>query len=269
MGDTPHGDAPDPPLWWETQQFPITDGRFAAAAGRRADMNQLSGNPGTSTGGEHHRIGIIVVDDHGLVRDGLRGFLNQQPDFTVLEVAGHADEGIVKVLAHRPDIVLMDIDMPGASCFDAVRMIRARAPDTRCILLSAFINDNHIEDAVNARVHGFLDKTDGHQAIAQAIRKVHAGGNCFSPSILERLVISDGGIRLGTPSSPQLNRLSPRERELLRVLGQGVSLKDAAGILGISYKTADKQKSSVMVKLDIHDKVELAHFAIREGLVKP
>ncbi|GMU21025.1 MAG: DNA-binding response regulator [Phycisphaerae bacterium] len=217
----------------------------------------------------HRPINLLVVDDHGLVRDGVSGMLSREKDFRVVGVAENADEAITKVLETRPDLVLIDIDMPGLSCFDAIQIIRSRAPETRFILVTAYEHDEHVEQALKVKANGFVLKSDGIAALAEAIRNVMAGRVHFSPDVMSRLVVQGNEIRLENPPKSRLRMLSPRERELLRVLAKGVSLKEAAAILGISYKTADKQKASLMSKLDIHDRVELARYAIREGLVEP
>ncbi len=214
-------------------------------------------------------ITLLVVDDHGLVRDGVSGMLSREKDFRVVGVASNADEAITKVLEAHPDIVLMDIDMPGLSCFDAIQIIRSRAPETKFILCTAYEHDEHLEQALRVKVNGFVLKDEGMAGLAEAVRNVSAGRVHFSPDVMNRLVVQGNEIRLDNPPKSRLRMLSPRERELLRVLAKGVSLKEAAAILGISYKTADKQKASLMSKLDIHDRVELARYAIREGLVEP
>ncbi len=215
-------------------------------------------------------IRLLVVDDHGLVRDSLSATLDREPGLKVVAVSEDADDAITKVLEHRPDLVLMDIDMPGISCFDAIQIIRSRAPETKFILVTAYEHDEHIEQALKVKANGFVTKGEGVPALVEAIRNVAAGRVHFSPEVTARLVIRDNDeIRLDSPPKSRLSMLSPRERELLRILAKGLSLKDAAGILGISYKTADKQKASLMAKLDIHDRVELARYAIREGLVEP
>jgi DNA-binding NarL/FixJ family response regulator len=214
-------------------------------------------------------VRILIVDDHGIVRDSLSDSLSRQADFQVIGVAEDADEAITKVIECRPDLVLMDIDMPGISCFDAIQVIRSRVPGTRIILVTAYEHDEHIEQALRVKVNGFVTKHEGIASLAEAIRSVASGRMHFSPEILSRLVINGDQITLDNPPRSRLSILSPRERELLRVLARGVSLKDGAAILGISYKTADKQKASLMTKLDIHDRVELARYAIREGLVEP
>jgi DNA-binding NarL/FixJ family response regulator len=214
-------------------------------------------------------ISIIVVDDHGLVRDSVSERLAREPDFEVVGVAEDGDDAITKVLELRPDVVLMDIEMPGISCFDAIQIIRSRASDTKFILVTAYEHDEHLERALRVKVNGFVTKHEGIALLAEAVRNVASGRIHFSPEVMSRLTVKGDAIQLENPLNSRLAMLSPRERAVLRVLARGVSLRDAAGILGISYKTADKQKASVMFKLGIHDRVELARYAIREGLVEP
>lgn len=214
-------------------------------------------------------VSLLVVDDHGLVRDGISEMLSREDDLTVVGTAEDADSAIEKVLELRPAVVLMDIDMPGISCFDAIRTIRSRMPDTKFILVTAHEHDEYLEQALKAKANGFVVKSEGISALIEAIHSVIMGRIHFSPVIMNRLVIQGDEIRLEDPPKSRLGTLSPREYELLRVLAKGLSLKEAAAMMGISYKTADKQKDSLMTKLDIHDRVELARFAIREGLVEP
>jgi len=214
-------------------------------------------------------VSLLVVDDHGLVRDGISGMLAREDDLTVLGVAKDADSAIEKVLELRPAVVLMDIDMPGISCFEAIRTIRSRIPNTKFILVTAYEHDEYLEQSLKVKANGFVVKSEGVAALIKAIHDVMAGRIHFSPKIMNRLVIQGDVIRLEDPPKSRLGVLSPRENELLRILAKGLSLKEAAAMLGISYKTADKQKVSLMAKLDIHDRVELARFAIREGLVEP
>ena len=214
-------------------------------------------------------IKVLVVDDHGLVRDSVSSLLAREPDISIVGVAEDADAAITKVLELKPDLVLMDIDMPGISCFDAIQIIRSRVPQTKFILVTAYEHDEHLEQALKVRANGFIVKNEGIGSLIAAVREVAAGRIHYSPEIMSRLIVEGDQIRLENPPKSRLSTLSPRERELLRVLARGQSLKEAANILGISYKTADKQKASLMAKLDIHDRVELARYAIREGLVEP
>jgi len=214
-------------------------------------------------------IRILVVDDHGLVRDSVSAVLAREKDLAVVGTAENADQAISKVIELRPDLVLMDIDMPGVSCFDAIQIIRSRVSGIRFILVTAYEHDEHLEQALRVKANGFVIKSEGIAALVGAVRKVAAGRVHFSPKVMNRLVVEGNEIRLENPPKSRLSLLSPRERELLRILARGLSLKEASKVLAISYKTADKQKASLMAKLDIHDRVELARFAIREGLVEP
>jgi len=219
--------------------------------------------------GTEKAITILVVDNHGLIRDTVSGMLSREHDFHVLGVAENADEAIRKVLELSPELVLMDINMPGISCFDAIQIIRSRVPETKFILVTAYANDEYLDQALRVKVNGFVLKSEGLGALADAVRRVYSGQMHFSPEIMSRLVVNGDEIVLENPPKTRLSTVSPRERELLRLLAKGLSLKEAAGMLGISYKTADKQKASLMTKLDIHDRVQLARYAIREGLVEP
>jgi DNA-binding NarL/FixJ family response regulator len=164
----------------------------------------------------HRPTTLLVVDDHGLVRDGVSGMLAREKDFRVVGVASNADEAISKVLETHPDIVLMDIDMPGLSCFDAIQIIRSRAPETKFILVTAYEHDEHLEQALRVKVNGFVMKDEGIAGLADAVRGVSAGRVHFSPDVMSRLVVQGNEIRLENPPKSRLRMLSPRERELLR-----------------------------------------------------
>lgn len=222
-----------------------------------------------SNTGLEQKIRILMVDDHGLVRDSVSRMLSGEEDFRVVGVAEDGNKAITKALECKPDIVLMDIDMPGISCFDAIQIIRSRAPKTKFILLTAYEHDEYLEQALRVKANGFVMKNEGVAALVDAVRNVAADRVHFSPEVMNRLVVKGDEIELENPPKSRLGTLSPRERELLRVLAKGLSLKETAAVLGINYKTADKQKASLMAKLDIHNRVELARFAIREGMVEP
>jgi len=214
-------------------------------------------------------IRILIVDDHGLVRDGVSGMLARESGLRVVGAAENAAEAIGKAVELRADVVLLDIDMPGLSCFDAIQTIRSRAPRTKFILVTAYETDEYLEQALRVKANGYVMKHEGVAALADAVRDVARGCLHFSPEVMSRLIVKGDKIELENPPKSRLSTLSPRERELLRILAKGLSLKEAASVLGISYKTADKQKASLMGKLDIHNRVDLTRFAIREGMVTP
>lgn len=213
-------------------------------------------------------ISVLLVDDHAMVRETLATWLRGEEGLSVVASVATADEAISEVVRARPDVVLMDIDMPGLLCFDAAQVIQARSPQTRIIFLSAFYSDRYIEDALSAGASGYLTKGEAPQAVARAIREVAAGGVAFSPEVQSRLIIDGSGVRLGREGKTRVSLLTPRELEVLRYLARGLSKKEIANIMHLSVKTVDNHSASLMSKLDIHDRVELARFAIREGLAE-
>ena len=216
------------------------------------------------------RARILIVDDHQLYREGLRLQLEREAGFSVIGEAGNAEEGLSLALQLRPDVVLMDIAMPGVSCFESMRRMHESLPDTRVIVLSGHKHDEQIGQALQARAWGYAIKDEGFAQVRDAIRDVMAGKLSYAPQVLNRIRSEDGQLRLeGGPAETLLNSLTPRERELLVLLGQGYSLKEAGQALHVSYKTVDKHKANLMKKLNIHDRVELARYAIREKLVEP
>ena len=213
-------------------------------------------------------IKILVVDDHALVRGALCERLEKEPLFSVVCAAGTAGEAIEKVAQNNPDVVLMDIDMPGLNCFDAARRIADLQPETRIIFLSGFFSDRYIEQALAVRARGYLTKRETPEAVVAAIREVAAGGACFSEEVRSRIVIDSRGATLAGEETSRVSTLTPRELEILRYIARGLAKKEIANIMHISVKTVDRHSVNLMSKLDIHDRVELARFAIREGLAE-
>lgn len=214
-------------------------------------------------------ITVLMVDDHALVRSTLAAWLETSPDIRVVGEAANADAALALAADLRPDVVLLDIDMPGLLAFEAARIMRSRTPESRIIVLSAFLHDHYIEQALAVEASGYLTKGQPPAALADAIRVVAAGGVFFSPEVQSRLVIDAKGVRLSNSPSSRLSTLTPRELEVLRYLARGLSKKEIAQVMHLSAKTVDNHSTSLMSKLDIHDRVELARFAIREGLAEP
>ncbi len=211
-------------------------------------------------------ITILLVDDHVLVRQGLAAQINAESDMSVCGEAGSADDGIELVETHKPDVVLMDIDMPGMSCFAAAKTMQTLSPGTRVVFLSAYCYDSYIDEAIRLDAAGYVTKGECATSVLEAIRIVAGGGIYFSDDIKARIVIHEGGIGLAGDAKSRLSTLTPREREVLRYLARGMGVKETAGVMHLSVKTVDNHKANLMAKLDIHDRVELARFAIREGL---
>lgn len=217
------------------------------------------------------KVRVLLVDDHAMVRDSLRHRLEGESDVEVVGAVATADEGIRLVRAATPDVVVLDIDLPGRLSFDAARDMRACDPPPKVLFLSAFHHDRYIADALAVGASGYLTKDERPERLVQAIRAVHDGGVCFSERVRARLIVgSSGELRLGEESATtRAASLSPRELEVLRYIARGLSKKEIAKAMCRSYSTVDRHTENLMAKLDIHDRVELARFAIREGLAEP
>ena len=216
-----------------------------------------------------NRIRVMVVDDHALVRDMLAQSLSSEPDIEVVAVAPHAQKAMEKAGECRPDVILMDIDMPGMSPFEASRQIRETLPSVRLVFLSAHVNDQYIDQALEIEASGYLSKEEPADVVVDAVRRASRGATRFSKSVSERIVLGSGRPTLADHGESRINLLTPREREILRYLADGMPKKGIANLLDISPKTVEKHCDHIMDKLDIHDRVKLARYAIREGLTQP
>lgn len=200
-------------------------------------------------------IRVMLVDDHPIVREGMRILLGTSGG---IEVVGEAAEGHEACAAARtlePDVVVLDLALPGLHGVEVTRRIRAERPATRVLVLSMHGSDEHVRPAVRAGASGFVVKGAGLSDIAAAIVAVAAGNAYFSPGLAERLV-GDG--------PPEL---SAREREVLVLVAQGYSTPQIGAHLGLSVKTVEGHRGRIMSKLGIHDLAGLVRFAIRSGLV--
>lgn len=214
---------------------------------------------------------ILLVDDHTLMRETLRDRINQEVDLKVVGTAASADEAVELAGVLSPDVVVMDIDMPGRLCFDAACDIVAMSPETRLVYLSAFFSDRTIRDALAAHAVSYLTKDESPEVVIDGIRQAARGLSYFSPSVRDRLVIGPNNkITLEDDGKPatKADLLTRRELEMLRYLARGMSKKEIAATIHRSYGTVDKHVEKLMNKLDIHDRVELTRFAIREGLAE-
>ena len=211
-------------------------------------------------------IGIVLIDDHPLVRDSFSQRLNAEPGLIIVGTAGTAEEGLEVVTATDPDIVLMDIDMPGLSCFDAAERISKMHSKTRVIFFSAFCHDHYIEQALRVRAGGYLTKSESMQSAVEAVRQVAAGKVWFSQEVRARLVADGRTLTLAQGQKTRASTLSARETEVLRYLAKGLAKKKIATTMHVSVKTVEGHAEKLMKKLDIHDRVELTRFAIRERL---
>ncbi len=214
------------------------------------------------------KLTVVLADDHALLRDMLKERLASSGQFEVLAATPDADAALETIIRRQPDAAVLDIDMPGRSAFEVATVIRAACPKTGVIFLSSHYMDRYIQQAIDAGARGYVVKARSPDEIVEAIRTVAQGGVSFSQEVLDRLVIDAKGVRLANQPATRLNQLSDRELEVLRYLAQGLSKKEVADRLHLSVKTIQNHTDRLMQKLDIHDRVELTRFAIREGLTQ-
>ncbi len=214
------------------------------------------------------RITVLLADDHALVRDVLADRLNREDDIRVVAVVDNAETAIAAAIEHRPTIILMDIDMPGLTCFEAARTIQQRCAGPAIIFLSAYFHDQYVEQALAVRAAGYVTKNEPLDTVVRAIRSVAGGGSYFSPEVQARIVVEATGTRLAQRKQSRAATLTQRELEVLRYIARGMSQKEIAQVLHLSVKTIHRHGANLMEKLDIHDRVELTRFAIREGLAE-
>ncbi|MBL8877603.1 MAG: response regulator transcription factor [Phycisphaerales bacterium] len=214
------------------------------------------------------RITVILADDHAMVRGALAKLIMAEPDIQVVGEAESADGAVALAIEHEPAVVILDIDMPGRTAFDAARVIRSRAPKTAIVFLSAFTHDRYIEAALASGASAYITKGEPIETVLSAVRIAARGGTHFSAQIRDRIILDVTGPRLMANFSTRTDTLTPRELEVLAHLARGLSKKEIADVMTLSVGTVNNHAANLMAKLGIHDRVELARFAIREGIVE-
>ncbi|HEY7356314.1 MAG TPA: response regulator transcription factor [Ktedonobacterales bacterium] len=210
-------------------------------------------------------IRILVADDHPIVRDGLIAILTTQPDFEVVGEAATGPQTVEQVTALRPDVVLLDLEMPEIDGVEALRQMRQLRPDTRVIVFTAFDTDERILGAVRAGARGYLLKGAPREEIFRAIRVVHAGESLLQPIVASKLLrqVSQEQSALPGPET-----LTPRELEVLRLLARGLENKEIAAELVIAERTVKFHVSSIQGKLGAGNRTEAVVIAAKQGLIK-
>jgi len=216
-------------------------------------------------------ITVLIVDDQALVRGGFRALLDAQPDISVVGEAGDGDEAVRLALQVQPDVVLMDIRMPGVDGLAATRRIVAepRLADVKVVILTTFDLDEYVFEAVRAGAAGFLVKDTEPAELLRAVRTVVTGGALLSPGVTRRL-IEEFAVRAKEPAAGgRLDRLTEREREVVTLVGEGLTNEEIARRLTMSAATSKTHVSRAMIKLGIRDRAQLVVFAYETGLVRP
>jgi DNA-binding NarL/FixJ family response regulator len=214
-------------------------------------------------------ISVLIVEDHTMVREGLRAMLKLERDLVVVGEARDGREAVAMAMELRPDVVLMDIAMPGLNGLEATRQLFKALPATRIIILTAHSDDAYVKSAVDSGAAGFLLKQDSAHDVCRAIREVHQGGIHYSTSIAKRFVRTNPQSR---GRSGKMERkppqLTPREMEVWQLIAEGKANKETAAQLGISIKTVEKHRGHLMDKLDVHDTAGLTRHAIATGIIE-
>jgi DNA-binding NarL/FixJ family response regulator len=210
-------------------------------------------------------VQILIADDHDVVRQGLRRVLEAEPRWVVCGEAATGREAVALAVALQPEVVLLDISMPGLNGIDATRRIRRLVPSTRVIILTMHNAEQIVTEALGAGARGCVLKSDSARTLVTAIQRVLANQTYISAA----LRIGQGEGALGNASAERTQRLTGREREVLQLLTEGRGNKEIAALLGISPKTAETHRGRVMNKLGLHSVGELVRYAIRNRIIEP
>lgn len=210
---------------------------------------------------------VVIVEDHTLLRAGLNALLAKEPDIEVVGESDNGIDGIRTVGALLPDLVLMDISMPGTNGIETIAVIKRRYPAVKVLVLTMHKTDEYIQESFLAGANGYILKGATQKELCEAIRTVLMGKAYLTPDIAERIITG----YLGSNKSPGIttpwDRLTQRERQVLKLIAEGHPNKFIAQYLCLSVKTVEKHRSNLMSKLDIHNASSLTGFAIEKGLL--
>jgi DNA-binding NarL/FixJ family response regulator len=209
------------------------------------------------------RVRVLLADDHQIVRQSLKALL-ERDGFQVVGEASNGHEAVRLASTLEPEIAVLDIAMPLMNGLDAAHELRHSSPKTKTILLTRHDEDQYVIAALRAGVRGYVLKTQAATDLIHAIQQVQRGQIYLSPGV-SRAVVEAFLAKADLPTDP----LSPRERQVVQLIGEGKSTKEVASVLGISVKTAESHRTRLMQKLDIHDTATLVRYAMRRGLIEP
>ncbi len=213
-------------------------------------------------------VRVLVADDHAIVRTGIRHVLEGEPGFTVVGEAATGPETLALALEHRPDVAVLDISMPGPSGLSVTAELRRHCPDTRVLILSIHDNTEYVLESVRAGAHGYLLKDTAATELRGAVRAVAQGESYFSPPIASRLsAVVRGDLAVEASPAGLLAQLTGREREVLIGVTRGLTNKEIAAELGISHRTVETHRESLMRKLSLRSVAELTRFALETGVI--
>ena len=211
-------------------------------------------------------IRVVAIDDHSVFREGLRLVLDQHENIELVGEAGNGREGIEVVTREKPDVVIMDVNMPDLNGIEAAKAMLGNDGEVKILILSAYSNRRFVTELFRVGIRGYILKESASEEVIRAIEAVAGGGSYIGPKIAD-VIIKDyaegGGTNVGKTA---VDSLTLKERELLQLLAEGVSTKEVAALLDVSIKTIDARRRSIMTKLGISSIAKLTKFAIREGI---
>ncbi|MGH2942676.1 MAG: response regulator [Solirubrobacteraceae bacterium] len=208
---------------------------------------------------------LLIADDHGIVRGGLRLLLDRQPDMEVVAEAADGVEAVALALRERPDICVLDVSMPRMTGLQATVEIRSHAPDVAVLVLSMYDDERYLFEALQAGASGYVLKREADQALVEAVRAV-ARGEPFMTNAAEQSLLREW---MADDSSGPVEPLTLREREVLKLIAEAYTNRAIAETLHLSEKTVESHRANLMRKLEMRDRVELVRYAIRRGLIEP
>jgi len=212
------------------------------------------------------KIRIVIADDHALLREGMRAILSRESDLEVVGEAADGREAIARCRALKPDVILMDIAMPGLGGLEASLEIRKECPDTRVLVLTQYEDREYVSRFLKAGAAGYVLKKTAGAELASAIRSVHRGGLVLDPQVA-REALREPEPAAGGEGDPY-ESLTDREKQVLKLVAEGKSNKEVAELLGISVKTAMSHREHVMEKLGVHNRTGLIRFALKKGVIQ-
>ncbi|HOU40459.1 MAG TPA: response regulator transcription factor [Promineifilum sp.] len=214
-----------------------------------------------------NEIRLLLADDHAVVRSGLRMLLQAQPDMVIIGEAETGQEAVQRAVELAPDVVLMDIEMPGMNGIEATRRIKAEAPATAVLALTMYEDDQYFFEMLRAGASGYVPKRAAPDELVSAIRAAGRGEVFLYPSLAGRLVKDYLQRGPAGEGDAQNDDLTPREQEVLTLIAEGYSNNEIADRLVISAKTVDRHRENIMRKLNLHNRVDLVKYALRKGLI--
>jgi two-component system response regulator NreC len=208
-------------------------------------------------------IRVVLIDDHAVVRSGLRLLLEAQPDIEVVGEGGNAQDAVFRARALRPDVILLDVVLPGESGIEALPKLRKESPETKVLVLSMQDDPTYVREAFAAGASGYVLKEAADEEVVAAVREIAGGGSYVHPTLGARMVAAEAAERAAAQADP----LSEREREVLRLLALGHTNQEIAGKLYISVRTAESHRAHIMQKLRLTTRAELVRYALSNGLL--